>query len=375
MSRILKLREGCEPLCNFVDMFSRNINKYLKRFLEDIFCGVSRNSPYKNNDFLCVLVDAAEHEDFTNNSAKRVGGPTGETVFSRLKNADFEKIKTAFYSILTILFSGIKIFLRNRKVALAFDTTDEPYYGKVAGLWIHSYQPVRGSTGCFKYITVSIACGDRRFILGNLPVRVGADTVALVMELIEHAKQFVSIEIVLFDRGFDNYELIESLQKAGIRYQILWRKQKWTTKELKKMKRGELHEICKERKYSKNKSKHKVKVRFVLIKKYKRTPKAKAYNWVFATNTRQKSQHFYVDKYRKRWSIETVFRVLDDIRIKTTTKNEIIRYFINIFCCLLYNLWKFAKLFGVELSFKNFVAAIFPRGRIRIILQNMMEVS
>lgn len=340
-------------------MSYQTIDKYLKKLLNDIFCGVSANSPYKNNDFLRVLVDAAEHEDFTNNSAIRVGGPTGETVFSRLKDADFEKIKTAFFSVLNLAFSRIKPFLRNRKVALAFDTTDEPYYGKIEGLWIHGYRPVRGSTGCFRYITASITHDNRRFVLGSLPVRVGADTVALVMELIESAKRFVPIEIALFDRGFDNYELINSLQKAGIRYQILWQKKAWVTKELKKMKRGEIREAIKLRKYSKNKSKHKVKIRFVFIKKYKRSKKDRAYNWIFATNTRQASQHFYVDKYKKRWGIETIFRILDDARIKTTTKNEIIRYFINIFCCLLYNLWKFTKLFGVKLSFKNFVARIF----------------
>lgn len=356
-----------------LSMFYRNIDKCLKRFLNDIFCGVSCNSPYKNNDFLRVLVDAAEHEDFTNNSAIRVNGPTGETVFSRLKNANFEKINTAFYSVLTLVFSKIKPFLRNRKVALAFDTTDEPYYGKVEGLWIHGYQPVRGSTGCFRYITVSIAYNNRRFILGSLPVRVGADIVDLVMELITHAKKFVSIEIALFDRGFDNYELIDSLQKALVRYQILWRKKAWITKELKKMERGEMREITKIRKYSKNKSRYPVKIRFVMIKKYKRNKKGRAYDWVFATNTRQKSQHFYVDKYKKRWSIETVFRVLDDVRIKTTTKNEVIRYFINIFCCLLYNLWKFVRLFGVTLSFKNFVARIFCYGKAKIILQEMIE--
>ncbi len=354
-------------------MFSQPINKCLKRFLTDIFCGVSRNSPYKNNDFLRVLVDAAEHEDFTNNSSIRVDGPTGETVFSRLKEADFEKIKSAFYSVLNSVFSRIRHFLRNRKVALAFDTTDEPYYGKIEGLWIHSYQPVRGSTGCFRYITLSIACNDRRFILGSLPVKVGADTVSLVIELIEQAKKYVPIEIALFDRGFVSYELIESLQLARIRYQLLWKKKAWVTKELKKMKRGEMREVIKIRKYSKNKSKYPVKIRFVIIKRYRRTKKENVFDWIFATNTRQKSQHFYVDKYKKRWSIETVFRVLDDVRIKTTTKNEVIRYFINIFCCLLYNLWKFARLFGVKLSFKNFVSMIFCYGKAKITLQKIIE--
>ena len=59
-----------------------------------------------------VLLDAVEHTDFTNNTCKRVGGPTGETVFSRLKNADFEKIKNAFYNVLKNIFTLVKKLAR-----------------------------------------------------------------------------------------------------------------------------------------------------------------------------------------------------------------------------------------------------------------------
>ncbi|MEW5897337.1 MAG: transposase [Nanoarchaeota archaeon] len=339
-------------------MNSNIIDKWLKSFLKDIFCGVSANSPYKNNDFLHVLVDAAEHEDFTNNSAKRVGGPTGETVFSRLKDADFERIKNTFYAVMASAFPLVKRLLRNRKVALAFDITDEPYYGKVEGLWIHPQQPVRGSTGCFKYLTISAVDGENRLIFGSLPVRVGYDVVALVVELLSYSRQFVRTETLLFDRGFDNYRLIAALQEAGLHYQILWRKDKWTNKILKKMKRGQRHEVVALKGYKHNKSGYKIKVRFVFIKGYRRYNRGKSYNWIFATNIRRKWNHLYVDKYKMRWGIETIFRVLDRIGIKTTTKNEVIRYFLHLFCCLLYNLWKVARLFGCILSLKNFAAKL-----------------
>jgi len=336
----------------------KNTEKEVKVFLNKAFCVVGRNSPYQVTDFMHVLLDAVEHVDFTNNTCNRVGGPTGETVFSRVKNADFGKIKSAFLDVLKRICPSIKRFFRNRKVSLAFDTTDEPYYGKVEGFYVHAYRPVRGSTGCFKYITVSVIERNNRLVLGSLPVRIGADIVALVTELIEQAKKFFVIDIVLFDRGFVDYRLVKALQKISVRYQIFWRKDKRTNKIFKKMKRGQLKENTYVGKYSRDKSTHKVKTRFVYIKKYKRNKESKAYNWVFATNTRYKSQHFYVDKYRKRWSIETTFRVLDNIQIRTTTKNEAIRYFINIFCCLIYNLWKLQKILENKITLKNFVVTI-----------------
>lgn len=319
---------------------------------------MGRNSPYKLEDFVTVLLDAAEHEDFTNNTCNRLEGPTGETVFSRLKEADFDKISKAFTNELTNMLHLIKRLLRNRKVALAFDTTDEPYYGKLEGLWIHPHGPVRGSTGCFRFISVSIVDREHKFLLGSLPVRVGANVVKLVSELIRTAKQFVKPEAFLFDRGFDSYELVAELQKLGVKYQLLWKKTGWTTKLLKKMKRGQIREASFTRKYSRNKSTFKVKIRFVLIKKYKRYGKGRAYDWVFCTNTRHKFPHYYVDKYRKRWGIETAFRVLDNVTIKTTTKNEVIRYFINAFCCLVYNLWKLNNLLSTPSSLKNFVCKV-----------------
>ena len=339
-------------------MARHHIDKYLKKFLNNIFCVVGRNSPYQLNDFVHVLMDAVEHTDFTNNTCVRIGGPTGETVFSRLQKADFEKIKMAFFHILKSVYTLFKRLLRNRQVALAFDITDEPFYGKVEGLWIHAEQPVRGCTGCFKFLTISAVNRDNKLVWGSLPVSRGADIVELILELLQKARTFVHPEILLFDRGFDNLELLARLQEAKEKYQILWRKQAWATKILKKMKRGEVKEVTKVRKYSKDKSKYKVKVRYVFIKKYRRFANGKAYDWVFATNTRQKSQHFYVDKYRKRWGIETVFRVLDNIQIKTTTKNEVIRYFINMFCCLVYNLWKIFCVLEQKMSLKNFVIKI-----------------
>jgi len=341
-----------------VDMTCNHIDKYLKNFLKDIFCVVGRNSPYQLKDFVHVLMDAVEHTDFTNNTCARIGGPTGETVFSRFKDADFEKIKNSFFQILKRIYPLFKGFLRNRHVALAFDITNEPYYGKIGGLWIHAEQPLRGCTGCFKFLTMSAVNRDNKLILGSLPVPRGANIVSLILELLQQAKTFVYPEMLLFDRGFDNLELIASLQEAKVKYQILWRKQAWATKILKKMKRGEVKEVTKFRKYSKNKSTYKVKVRYVFIKQYRRFTKGKAYNWIFATNTRQKSKHFYVDKYRKRWGIETIFRVLDNIQIKTTTKKETIRYFINMFCCLVYNLWKISYVLEQKTSLKNFVFSI-----------------
>jgi len=309
-------------------------------------------------DFVHLLLDAVEHRDFVNNTSLRLGGPTGETVFARLKEASIDLVSQAFGVQLASVLRLVSRLLRNRSVALAFDTTDEPFYGCVEGLWVHPHCDAKGSTGCFKFLTVSAVDRQNRLVLGCLPVSVGADIVTLVERLLVQARDVIHPRLCLFDRGFDNYQLVDKLQFLGVRYQLLWRKSAWTKKELRVMRRGDIREVNRTGVYSRDKTKHKVHLRFVLIKRYRRFAKGKAYDWVFCTNTRERWAHSYVDKYRQRWGIETVFRVLDNVQIKTTTKNVVIRHFLVLFCCLVYNLWKLTVLEDGQISLKNFTVAI-----------------
>ena len=47
--------------------------------------------------------------------------------------------------------------------------------------------------------------------------------------------------------------------------------------------------------------------------------------------------------YKKRWGIETTFRVQDEVRIKTKSLRPLIRFALFLFECMLYNLWQFFK--------------------------------
>ena len=328
-------------------MSSYNINKYIKNLLKHIFFVVGSNTPYKLADFLRVLLDAAEHQDFVNNTCNRLTGPTGETVFSRLQETDFEKIFSAFSLFLDNAFFLLRPKLRNRKIKLAFDITEEPVYGDVIGVWMHAEKPVRGSTGCFKFLTVSVVGQQERLILGSLPVRRGADIPKLVSALLDVAEKHIKTDDLLFDRGFDSYYLVDVLKQRRKKYLLLWRKQKFQKEIHAQMEYGETKEVVIERKYKMNFSSHKVMIRYVFIKRKSEDD----FDWVFVTNTKKS----LIPIYKKRWGIETIFRVLDNVQIKTTSKNAIIRYFLNIFCCALYNLWKIQVISGIKISFKNFV--------------------
>ena len=343
-------------------------DKRLICFLKYIFCVIGQNSPFEINDFLHILITAALTTDFINNTTiKLQPAPKGQTVFNRLLGCSHEKIEIAFNMMMELIAKRLNAMLRNRRAIVAFDTTYEPFYGEISSnpFWIHEYKPVNGCNGCFIFITCSIVVGQKKFILGVLPVPIGWNHAEYVERLINYARKYIAIEACLFDRGFCDYELIARLKKLKVGYQILWKKDKkrktWLTQELTKLKPKEMKVFIKEDgHFQKNKTKYYVRTRFVIIKQYTYKDDKQPYDWVFATNRKLKSQMWYIRGYECRWGIETSYRVTDEVRIKTTTLDEVKRYFLFAFSCLLYNLWKFANLLlSVKVTFSTFVFVFF----------------
>ena len=60
----------------------------------------------------------------------------------------------------------------------------------------------------------------------------------------------------------------------------------------------------------------------------------------------------YAELFRKRWGIETSFRVEGDFRPKTTSKKISVRVFYFLFSVIMYNLWVLLNL-CVRLRFKD----------------------
>ena len=129
-----------------------------------------------------------------------------------------------------------------------------------------------------------------------------------------------------------------------MRYLIFWKKQgDWYKESLDKLKDGECTTVVHQGIYNRGKSPIQVHSQFVLIKQLEY--EVDTYDWLFATNQDKTTAASYVKRYKKRWAIETIFRITDDIRIYTTSTNALTRYFLFMFTCLIYNIWKFFQLF------------------------------
>jgi hypothetical protein len=152
------------------------------------------------------------------------GLPNVDTLFWRLSEcASRDLILRDYKKVVKRNIEAAKRQIRRRRFIIAIDETHEPFYGRIKNLWIHDYRNgVKGATGSYKYIVVSIVSGNLRFILLAIPIpKISNDTDYYVKELLIFVKSLIPIEIVLLDRGFYSWGVITVLQKLKQGYIIL----------------------------------------------------------------------------------------------------------------------------------------------------------
>ncbi len=319
-----------------------------------------------------TLKTAALTESFVNESCKSSGMINkSQTIYRKLEGKNISIVQQCFRKQTIRFLRLLKIFSRNRKFIISFDETEEDYYGKFDkgedNLYLHDSIDSK-TKYCYKYLTVAITCNTgERYILDGIILKRGDYTEDYVSEMTKFVKEHLPIAVVLFDRGF-GWGVIHKLKELKVHYMVFWKKQgDWYKKYFDKLKDGEFCEISKDYKYNRDKTNFKVSSNFILIKQHEY--KDKKYDWIFATDLKFKSAKKYIMHYKKRWGIETIYRVTDDIRIYTTSTNPLIRYFLFMFTCFVYNIWKFFQTFlGEEFTLANFnvnmLIYMFERGEI-----------
>ena len=119
----------------------------------------------------------------------------------------------------TVEILGTRFELNLKDVVLAFDYTDEDFYGDPQGFWIHGWTREKAVTGKFKFLTCTIMNSDipQKIPLISIPVRMGhnrAHAVTWCLTVIEPLVK--SISLVLFDRGFVRQRTHVNIVKNGL---------------------------------------------------------------------------------------------------------------------------------------------------------------
>lgn len=275
-----------------------------------------------------------------------------ETISNKADNLHL-KLNKEYIESLQLEYSSyaLKLIKKQRLglVDLICDITYENFYGKVDNLHIHPWTGENGVKGRFCYLVVAILHRNKIIPFYAIALRLGSSKAELIGKSISYCRKLgLRIRKILLDRGFYSGEVIDRLKIEKVNYLIFAPKNSL----FKCMLEGAQDNVVIEHeiKYNKNFTRNKVETDMALIKDFL------GYDWVFATDLEIRDIKKYVPVYKKRWNIETMFRVHDEARIKTKSKNPVIRLFYFILGMLLVLIWNiYVK---HKYSFKRFVIMI-----------------
>ena len=269
-------------------------------------------------------------------------------------------IKDAITGIGDSLFSRISalsgkfIWENTDPVMIAFDYTHEDFYGNRDTLWIHGWTGEHGVTGKFSYLTASIVNRDLRLPIISIPSPMGNDMPSEIAAMLDFLGQlFGHVDLLLFDRGFHSKELIMKLNDLEMNYLIFVPKNPQVKEEFTRMNQSEKKIILHEFYVYRDGRKVSDSMHLAFLKQIYDHRTEEYYDWCFATNVPDIDLDHIIAKYKFRWRIETMFRVQDECRIKTKSKDIRVRYFLSSYEQLVESIWYL--FYHGEVSFKRYL--------------------
>lgn len=303
----------------------------------------------KGFQFNLGLLEAASHNTYVETVSDK-----SDMLYSRIKDSRVDMIQWSYLDVVKVVSK--RFLLGEKDVMLAFDYTDEEFYGNVQGFDIHGCKKNGGVTGKFKFLTCSIVSDEipQKIPLISVPIQLGHLMSKEVCYCLALIRKFVgNISLILFDRGYYSKDLMYTLTTSGYPYLIFIPKNPQVETELEQMKAKEEKLALYEFEFKKDKTKLKGQTYQAFLKQIYCKKLDENIDWAFATNVKDIELTDIIKTYKKRWRIETGFRVQDEARIKSKSTDMQIRYFVFQYTQLIQMLWM--CFFKEEVSFKKFI--------------------
>ena len=313
--------------------------------------------PWPGNNWkkeLCAdLAEAARTTGYVETNSNKA-----DCLHKYVQITDEDSIKRAYEVVSNSCLKKLGI----KEVELAIDGKKDLFYGKKAGLGARGIKRQNGTNLAWEYIVISVVSPVH---LPLMAVRYyqGADLADLCIELLEYVRTLrLKVNFVLFDRGFKNAKLIDYLESKRMKkswYYLIFVSQDDAIKNYIRQ-TEEMGKICASYKhkfsYGYKKNTWKPETTYVVCRDAYQDKKGKWHDMVFATNLTPK--YSLIQKYKKRWNIETGFRVMEEGKLKTRSNNRLIRLFYFLFRALFCLLWKINSIINHHYTFKNYLRLV-----------------
>jgi len=230
---------------------------------------------------------------------------------------------------------------------LAIDETDDPYYGndKKTNEYVVGGKTKKSTNTFYRYIAVVIATDIEKFTLGILPVPKKMKKVEFIRRLINIVLSYkIRIKNVMLDRGFYSGDVVDFLQQNKIPFIIPMKVHSKKNREiLESLKKSDKWTVP--MKTSDNRIitvNAGAVVKFATdanTKRHKMSPDGKIrLPYIFGADSMGiwKIHNEYVHRFM----IETTFKMRNQVKPFTCTRNPAIRYLFALISIVLLNVWK-----------------------------------
>lgn len=233
--------------------------------------------------------------------------------------------------------------LFSRRVEAAIDEHDEPCYGKSPELREYTCRskPKAGTSRFFRIVSLYVIYRQMRVTLAVAFVQPETKTVDVVQRLLQRAGCLnVAIDVLYLDRGFCSGPVIRYLKEI---------KQRAVIACTIRGKQGGTRQLCRGRKsyrttytFTDGTTAEMAVVATLTPNKEKRLRRKWLLFVLIGLDWMPKTVY---RRYRSRFGIETSYRILRRVRVKTTSRNPALRFFLLGFALLLVNIWAFLRWF------------------------------
>jgi putative transposase len=284
------------------------------------------HSKYSPKDIASVLALAASRKTSTSRICQEhERAPTEGVVRYRLRGLTMKPLLKRANRLLAEQASGL---LPRRPLKIAIDYTPIPYHGKPKGKKDETVRgkPKSGTTWFHAYATAYTILSGRRVTVALAFVRSSDVKLAVVKEIIRLIDgQGIGFRCLYLDRAFFTADVIRYLQARHIQFLMpaIVRGKMKSTRAL--MKGRTSYTTLYTMRSSKTKTTVTFPVHVVVTYSKGRQGKNKAITYLYASSSHHPALDRMQEEYRLRFGIESSYRLLSSSRIRTSTRDPMLR--------------------------------------------------
>lgn len=266
--------------------------------------------------------------------------PKGDSLLDQLEKLDEEYISEQFRKLFEEQFKNIFRFrVTKPKVILAIDTTDKPTYSKKKkeNKNISGGKRKASTNYFFRFATIQIADRNNPVTLYAMHCKKKMSNEYIVEELIIQARKIVRIKCLLIDRGFYDTNVFNKLEQLNVKYLMPCKSDDKTDKMFEQYLKSN-YEV--KPYFCQNKKKEYADFKLIMLKLNDGKEIGYVTNMHFIKLHRAE---YYIKLYKKRWNIETGYRLQNMFLAKTCSLNPSVRLFYFCYAVALHNLWVMIK--------------------------------